>query len=331
MNKEDVLRQIRQLSAQGLITKDEMAAAYDAGTRGDSKLAETQRVGISSILYYVGGAIVFLGISVLVGQHWKALTDATKILSTLGSGIAAYLAGLFLSRNKRLEIASQAFYLISALVTPLGLHVAFDVAGLDAGSAGVQSLISGILLVTYLLSYVVHRRTVFTLFNVIFGTWLFFSFTSVLVGSHPKSWWDFSGFWWDFCAYRVLCTGLAYGFLGYAFKDTSQRALTGALYGFGVFYFLGAALALGNWKPNQNIFWELAFPGLVFGVMFLSVHLKSKAFLTFGSLYLMTYIMKITTEYFKDSLGWPLALVVTGLGLIGIGYLHVNLKQRYLS
>jgi len=145
-----------------------------------------------------------------------------------------------------------------------------------------------------------------------------------LVGSHP-------GFGWEFSAYRVLCAGLVYGFLGYAFKDTSQRALTGALYGFGAFYFLGAALALGDWNPHQNIFWELAFPGLVFGVMFLSVHLKSKAFLTFGSLYLMAYIMKITTEYFKDSLGWPLTLVVTGLGLIAIGYLHVNLKQRYLS
>lgn len=323
MRKEDVLQQVRQLAAQRRLTRDEVTAAYDAGVNNEAGVAGP-RTGISHVLSYVGGAIVFLGIAVLIWQHWKTLTSATKILSTLGSGVAAYVAALALSQHKRLEVVGRAFYFISALVTPLGLHVTFDVAGLDAGSAGIQSLISGILLVTYLLSYAVHRRTVFTLFNVVFGTWLFFSFTSFLVGSHPN-------FGWQFSAYRVLGTGLVYGVLGYALAGTSQRALTGALYGFGAFCFLGAALALGEWEPHQNAFWELAFPGLVFGVMFLSVHLKSKAFLTFGSLYLMAYILKITTEYFKDSLGWPLALVVTGLGLMAIGYLHINLKQRYLS
>ena len=153
---------------------------------------------------------------------------------------------------------------------------------------------------------------------------MFFSFTSLLVGSNPH-------FDWEFSAYRVLCTGLVYALLGYYFTQTPQRALTGALYGFGVLFFLGAALALGDWKPNQNAFWELIFPGLVFGVMFLSVYLKSRAFLTFGSIYLMVYILKITAEYFADSLGWPLALVLTGLGLIAIGYLHFNLKKKYLS
>ena len=50
-----------------------------------------------------------------------------------------------------------------------------------------------------------------------------------------------------------------------------------------------------------------------------------------SSMYLMAYILKITAEYFTDSLGWPLALVLTGLALIAIGYLHFNLKSKYLS
>ena len=206
----------------------------------------------------------------------------------------------------------------------MGLHVTFHIAGLDTGSYGVQSVSSGILLVTFLLSYLANRKTIFTIFNIIFGTWLFFSFTGFLVGGNPN-------FDWQFSAYRVLCTGLVYVLLGYYFTETPHRAITGALYGFGVFCFLGAALALGDWKPDQNLFWELIFPGLVFGVMFLSVYLKSTAFLTFGSLYLIAYIFKITSEYFTQSLGWPLALVLTGLGLIAIGYLHFNLKKKYLS
>lgn len=324
MNKEELLRQVRSSAAQHLVTRDEVTAAFDAGVGGDVDVEATPQTGISHILYYVGGAVVFLGISVLIWQHWSALNSATKILSTLGSGIAAYVAATFLTRHERLEAVARAFYFISALVTPLGLHVTFDIAGLDTGSHGVQSLISGILLVTFLLSYFVYRKTVFTLFSIMFGTWVFFSVTSFLVGSNPH-------FGWEFSAYRVLCTGLVYVLLGYSFAQTPQRALTGALYGFGAFLFLGAALALGDWEPNQNWFWELVFPGLVFGVMFLSVYLRSKAFLTFGSIYLMVYILKITWEYFADSLGWPLALVFTGLGLIAIGYLHFNFKKKYLS
>lgn len=324
MDKKELLKHIQSLASQQVITKDEVTSAFDAGIRGEVPDEVSRQTGISHILYYIGGAIVFLGISVLIWQQWTSLNSATKILSTLGSGIASYIAAVFLSREERLEIASRAFYFISALVMPLGLHVTFYVAGLDTGSHGVQSIVSGILLVTFLFSYFVNRRTVFLLFNIIFGTWLFFSFTSFLIGSRPN-------FGWEFSAYRVLCTGLVYALLGHYFTTTSHRALTGALYGFGVLCFLGAALALGDWKPNQNWFWELVFPGLVFGVVFLSVYLRSKAFLTFGSLYLITYIFKITSEYFAQSLGWPLVLVLTGLGLIAIGYLHFNLKRKYLA
>ena len=322
--KEDVLRGLRDLAAQHLVTQEEITAVFEAGVGTTPDAAETHPIGISDILYYVGGAIVFLGISVLLWQHWSTLNNATRILATLGSGIAAYLVAVLLSHTPRLETVSRAFYFISALVTPLGLYVTFDVAGLDAGNHAIQSLISGILLVTFLLSYLTDRKTLFTLFNIIFGTWFFFSFTNFLVGNNPA-------FDWQFSAYRVLLTGAAYVLLGLSFAETPQRALTGALYGFGAFSFLGAALALGEWKPNQNVLWELLFPGLVFGVIFLSVLIKSKSFLTFGSFYLMAYILKITMEYFTESLGWPLALVLTGLALVAIGYLHFNLRKKYLA
>lgn len=324
MDRKELLKQVQSLAGQHLVTRDEVTAAFDAGASGETDVEVSRQTGISHILYYVGGAVVFLGISVLIWQHWAALNSSTKILCTLGSGVAAYIAALFLSRDERFEVTSRAFYFLSALVMSLGLHVTFHIAGLDTGSFGVQSVVSGILFTTFLLSYLVDRKTVFTIFNIIFGTWLFFSFTSFLVGGNPI-------YDWRFSAYRVLCVGLVYALLGYYFTETPHRATTGALYGFGAFCFLGAALALGDWKPHQNAFWELIFPGLVFGVMFLSVYLKSKAFLTFGSLYLMGYILKITSEYFAQSLGWPLALVLTGLGLIAIGYLHFNLKKKYLS
>ena len=229
------------------------------------------------------------------------------------------------SRNKGTETVGSAFYLISALVTPMGLWVVFDNAGFDASSYGTQSLISGIMLGTYLLSLLVFRKNIFTLFSILFGTWLFFSFTSFMIGGGAY----FDN--WKFYEYRVLVTGITYMLLGYAFSKNERASLSGFLYGFGILGFLGAALTLGSWKPNQNVFWELIYPGLVFGALFLSVQIKSKAFLTFGTLFLMAYILKITSEYFSSGLGWPLALVIAGLAMIGVGYMSISLKKKYLS
>ncbi len=75
----------------------------------------------------------------------------------------------------------------------------------------------------------------------------------------------------------------------------------------------------------------MVFPGLVFAVIYASVYLRSKALLTFGSSFLASILSMITNEYSQDSLGWPLALVISGMMLMGVGYLTFRLKRRYLN
>ncbi len=322
--KEEVLQYIKTLAEQQVISKDELVSAYDEGRGIKTDRVLTKKLGIAEILYYIGGGIVFLGIAILLAQNWSTLGFGTKVLATLVAGIAAYFVGLLFSREEKTETVGSAFYLISALVMPIGLYVVFDNAGFDASSSGSQSLISGILLGTYLLSYFVFRKNIFTLFSILFGTWFFFSFTSFLVSGGPRL--D-----WKFYEYRALVAGIAYILFGYAFSKNERAPLSRFLYNFGILGFLGAALALGGWEPRQNVFWELIFPGLVFGTLFLSIHIKSGAFLTWGTLFLMAYILKITSEYFSSGLGWPLALVIAGLAMIGAGYMSISLKKKYLS
>lgn len=323
--KEEVLQYVRSLAEQKIVTKEELDSAFEAGSGIKTDVVLTKKLGVAEILYYIGGAIVFLGIAILLAQNWSTLEFGTKVLATLGAGIAAYFVGLLFSRDERTETASPAFYLISALVTPMGLYVVFDNAGFDAGSYGTQALISGIMFGSYLLSLLVFRKNIFMLFSILFGSWLFFSLTSLMVGG--ASFFDD----WKFYMYRVLVAGVAYILLGYAFSKDERAPLKGFLYGFGILGVLGSALALGGWEPNQNVFWELIYPGLVFGALFLSVHIKSTSFLTLGTLFLMAYILKITSEYFSSGLGWPLALVIAGLAMIGVGYMSLSIKKRYLS
>jgi hypothetical protein len=87
---------------------------------------------------------------------------------------------------------------------------------------------------------------------------------------------------------------------------------------------LGAGLSLGG-------FWDILYIGLVFGVILLSVYLKSRAFLIFGALFLMAYLIKITGEYFADTIGWPIALIFAGFAVIGVGFVAYYINKEYIS
>ena len=323
------MKLIGQAAAKRLITKDEVLRAFQTGAGkiapdADGHEKRGRNFNLSDILYYIGGAIVVIGISILIWQHWSTFNIVTKILVTLGVGLAAYLVGVFLSQDEKYSEVSRAFFLIFSLVTPFGLSVTLDYAGLDVGSNSVHSAIFGLVLLAELVSYWIYKKNVFLVFAVIFGTGLFFALTNLMIQGNPIV------FEWKFFEYRALVVGLTYLMFGHTFAGTDKKPLTGPLYGFGSLIFLGSAMALGGWNPNQNVFWELAFPGLVFGIIFASVHLKSKALLTFGFIFLMGYILKITSEYFAHSLGWATALIIAGLVLIGVGYLAVYLNKKYL-
>ena len=105
MSKEALLQDIKRFASKGMITKRDLLAALEAGEREGK--GGSHHLDIEKILYFIGGFIVFLGISILIWQNWDDLTTTTKILATFGSGLAAYLAGVMFSLDKRYETAYE--------------------------------------------------------------------------------------------------------------------------------------------------------------------------------------------------------------------------------
>jgi len=325
VDKAQLLQELSSLIESGDLTRHEVLAAIgaeqaDSGT-GKSRAAST----LSTVLYYIGGGVVFLGMVFLIAQEWNHFNSAMKIFVTLGSGIAAFVVGVLFSGQQRLGAAGPAFFLISALLLPIGLLVTYDEAGVNVDRLSIQLQIGGVLFAAYLGAYAVIRKNVLLTFAFVFGTWFFFAVTDYMVRGAPVI--DE----WDFVNYRILFAGLAFMLLGYSFAGSERESLTSWLYTFGVFGFLGAAFALGGWKPSQSAFWEAVYPGLVFGIIFLSTYLKSRIFLVFGSIALGAYLTKITAEYFSDSLGWAFSLVLLGFVLMGVAYLAVRVNRHYVS
>lgn len=322
MNKQEVLSEITELSKAKAVTKEEVLGAFYDGTKTDSALFK--QLNVAEILYYLGGAVVFIGIAIFVSQNWEILDPLARVLVTLGSGILAYYIGALLNQKKIYESVGLAFFLISALVTPVGLVVLLDSAGVTLGGYGIQTIVAAVLVALYGVSYILFRKSLFIVFTIIFSTWLFFAVTGYITQGVLV---DTDTFW----VYKLLLTGVSYMLLGYYFAQSDKAPLSGPLNGFGIFFFLTSALYLSGWGTNGSAFWELLFPFLTFAAIFTSTHIKSKTYLVFGTLYLIIYLFKITSEYFSQSLGWPFALVLAGLGMIAIGYYSFYLNKRYLK
>ena len=321
MNKQETLQSVTELARGGEVTREEVVEAYQAGT-GVSIETQEHRLDLSGVLSYLGGGIVVLGIGIFIEQHWEELNMFTRILSTLGTGVLAYWIGTVLGRDIRREGLGLAFHLIAALVLPIGLFVVFDQAGYATEQASIQTIVFAVLTGLYLVTYRLFGRVFFSFWTVVFGTLCFGSVTTYL-GE-----WSTLSLNSHFDSYQFLVIGLTYLLLGYSFLSRKEAPLTKYLYAFGLIFFFGAALELGGYAPEQNWFWELLYPGLALGATLLSVPLKSRAFLIIGALALIAYIFKITGEYFSDSLGWPLALVIAGLALIAVGTLFVRLNAK---
>ncbi|MFC1553479.1 DUF2157 domain-containing protein [candidate division KSB1 bacterium] len=328
MNKEELLKSIKELSAQKQVSKAELLKAYSDGAGEASAEISLRRITVSMILYYLGGSIIFLGIIVLIAQNWNVLNNVTRILSTFGAGLAAFFCGYIFTGHKKYTAVGHVFYFIAALVIPVGLFVIFDISGYKAEGFGVQSIIMAIMTVVYFLTFYKLRLMTYIAFTIVSGVWLFFSFTDFLFENDL-------GFTEEaFYSYRYLLVGISGILLGKHFTQEKHRDkwfYILPLYGIGSIIIMIAALVLGGEPPDDNMFWVLFYPVLAFGMIFLSLYLKDKIFLPVGSLFLMIYIIKTSVLYFSGNLGWPLSLVISGLMLMLIGYMSIYFNKKYLT
>lgn len=323
MDKENLLISITQASAARIVSESDVREAWRQG-RGNITQPVRKKSSLTNILTGIGGIIVAIGIVLLFQQHWQELSSNARIIVTLGSGILLYISGILLSRTTSVQTVAWALFLAFALVTPFGIWVTFDSLHAQFPFFGYETIISSIMTVWFVVSLFLFRIGLFHVFTVISGSILYFGLTGDFLSRNPAI--DISSAF----EYRFLFLGISYILLGYSWKYWIP-ILTAWMYTLGTMMFLGAVLGLGGYAPSANLPWEVAFPGLALGAMFMSIPLKSKPILVVSSLYLMGYIIKITAEYFSDTLGWPIALILAGFVLIGIGYGSLMLGTKYVT
>jgi hypothetical protein len=96
-------------------------------------------------------------------------------------------------------------------------------------------------------------------------------------------------------------------------------------------YFVGAAsLLYGFFDLVEHTPFELAFLAAAAAFVYTSVVVHSRTLLFVATLAILAYTGWFTGQYFADSIGWPLALIVFGLFMIGLSTLAFRIDRDYV-
>ena len=183
-----------------------------------------------------------------------------------------------------------------------------------------------ILCVLFGTALIVSKKNILVLITVGFATWAYYAILGNIFSNYYSS---------DLFKWASILLGASYICIAYGYqailpatsdlRDAKERKrIQNVLYGFGTLAILGAGIFIGG-------IFDLFFIAFIFAAFYGSVYLKSRSMLTFAGLFLMAHIVKLTSTYFVDSVGWPIALIVIGFLVIGVGYMTFYINKNFIS
>ncbi len=323
MEKHDIVSYIETQLKEGKITRDDLRAI--AAKPSEKPQAETSR-SLIKVFYAIGATIVVIGVAILLAEHWDEIGFVGRIFFSLGVALITYIAAL-LMRERTQRALSQVLFIISAALAPFGVFVFLREAGIDFG-AGVQATAALILAVIYGSAFAISRKNILTLVTLGFVTWTYYAVIAYLFSSAQYV--EIS----DIAKWSTMIIGAAYLLLAYGYssavKPTDEAdgkekvAVRDIVNCLGALALLGAGIAVGG-------LFDLVYIAFIFAAFYGSVYLKSRAMLFLGAIFLMAHIIKLTSKYFAGSIGWPIALIIVGFLIIGVGYLALYLNRKYIA
>jgi hypothetical protein len=303
------LAEILTLARQHGLSAQEIGEALGDAPPGASSVKG--RGVLVRVLGFIGGTFVFAGVGVFVALQWESMNSAARVIITLGSGLAAFAMAILASRDPRFEKATTPLFLMAAALQPTGLLVLFDEFGSSGRDWRWASLITcGVTAVQFAATFAAIRRSTLLFMTVFFTTLFFWTAFDMLDVDE-----EFAG----------LVLGASLVLTAVAADRTPHRVVTPIWYLFGAF---GVLYGIFDFVESTPL--ELTFLLAAAGFVYLSVVVHSRTLLFVATAAILSYTAWFTGEYFADSVGWPIALIIFGLFLIGLSALALRIDRDYV-
>lgn len=306
----------RQHALEDIVTlarQHHLSAAQIAAALGEERAstAENRRRGVMvRVLGFIGGMFVFAGISVFIALQWEFMNSASRVVITLGSGLSAFIAAILSTREARFDKATTPLFLMAAVLQPGGMLVAFDEFG-SGGDWRMASLATcGTMALQFAATFKTLGRSTLLFLCISFGTLFWWTLFDILDVDN------------DLVA-LVIGGSLLLAAIGV--DRTPHRVMTPAWYLFGSIGFL-----YGVFDVVENSLLEMVFLFAAAGFVYLSVTFHSRTLLFVATVAILAYTGYFTGEHFADSVGWPIALIVFGIFMIGLSALAFTIDREYV-
>ena len=217
----------------------------------------------------------------------------------------------FAAADERWEKAATPLFLLAALLQPTGILVTLNEFSTGGDERYAFLLTSGVLLIQQALMFLKTRRTVLLFMSLIFGAWFCGTVMDLL---------ELDG---DLIVFTL---GLSLLFVTYSIDQTPHAAITPFWY-----FVSSTAMLTAFFSLVEHSVLEILFLGAACGVVFLSTWVKSRSLLVVGTVAILGYVGYFTAENFADAVGWPIALMLFGLLLIGLSAVAFRINRKYIA
>ena len=302
--RETALSQISALAREHNLTADDIAAQL---IRDGAKTPEGQANMLVRLLSYLGGLLVFCGIGFFISLQWDALDSLSRVIITFGPGLIALILAVATVRDERYVRASTPLFLIAAFMQPLGFFVFLSeyFTGNDTPLAAM--IVFGPMFIQMAALFWSLKRTSLAFFALSFA-FLFFWALMEKIGMDGD----------------VIATGL--GLSGLLVSAAVNRTPHRAFVPFSYLVF-AACLAGGMFALLEGSIADVLLLAVAYLLIFASVRAQSRALLFAGVVTTLAYLCYFTDRYFAETIGWPIALIVLGLVMIGLSAYAVKLGK----
>ncbi len=309
-NKNDALKMVIALSNRFDITLDEISNNVTEKQVQPNE-ESTQSPLIIKLFSYLGAVFILGGIAAFVSLYWENLNSILRVSLLLIPGFSLYLAASLLSEHDLIKRFTAPLYILGYILELSGLYVFLYEYFAHPGRWDKATLfVFGILLLQQGFTFLTHRNPVVLFCSVA-------SSVGVLLALFNMAHVDES--------FSITIIGTLLLLCAYFMSKTNFQGA-----GAGFWYFIGGLMCLGGVFSalDQSQLDILILVPTCF-LIYLSTFVKSKALLFVSIISLFLFLGYFTTEYFSDSLGWPLLLIILGIILFALSLAGVKLGKRF--
>lgn len=167
------------------------------------------------LLGWIGGILAVSGFFIYTATIWNDLSSFSRVLISLGPGVAVFLSAFLMDRKGDFGKAIIPAYIFAGVVEPTGLFVLLKEYGSGSDLVLASVIVFGIMTFQYGLAFFLQKRTVLLFFTFFFGLGWFSTFVDHLGVNRPGIW---------------LVTGASLLFMGWRLLQSPWKEVTPGLF-----------------------------------------------------------------------------------------------------